>query len=77
MRLIELRALIRTRGRGPHLQADHLLDRNEAPEELRWKLKHALRRREEVAFSAGLQTIWSEEERREIKEAIRQWEALS
>jgi hypothetical protein len=75
-RLIELRALIRNRGRGPYQQADYLLDRKDAPEELKWNLKQALRRREEVAFSAGGQTAWSEEERQKIKEAIRQWEAL-
>ncbi|MBV8899889.1 MAG: protein BatD [Verrucomicrobia bacterium] len=75
-RLIELRALIRARGRGPHQQADYLLDRNDAPEELKWSLRHALRQREEVAFSAGPRATWSEEERRKIKEAIRQWEAL-
>jgi hypothetical protein len=75
-RLIELRALIRTRGRDPYQQADYLIDRNDAPADLKRHLKHALRMREEVAFSAGRQTAWSEEERRKIKEAIRQWEAL-
>lgn len=75
-RLIELRALIRAQGRGPYQQADYLLDRNDAPEELKWSLRHALRMREEVAFSAGARTRWSEEERRKVKEAIRQWEAL-
>lgn len=76
MRLIELRTLIRSRGQAPHQQADYLLDRKGTPEELKWRLKHALRLREEVAFSAGGPTAWSEEERRQIKEAIRQWEAL-
>lgn len=75
-RLIELRALIHTGGRGPYQQADYLLDRKDAPEELKVNLKQALRRREEVAFSNGGQSTWSEEERRKIKEAIRQWETL-
>ncbi|MBV9489089.1 MAG: protein BatD [Verrucomicrobia bacterium] len=76
MRLIELRPLIRTHGRGIREEADHVVDRTEAPEELKRKLKWVLRLREAFAFSVNPQAAWSEEERKEVKNAIRQWEAL-
>ncbi|HEY0792050.1 MAG TPA: BatD family protein [Chthoniobacterales bacterium] len=76
-RLIELKPLIRSRGRAPYRQAEYLVDHGQAPENLRRELKALLRRQEALAFGrTRTDSPWPEEERRIVRDAITRWEAL-
>jgi hypothetical protein len=76
-RLIELKPLIRSRGRAPYRQAEYLVDHGQAPEDLRRQLKSLLRHQEALAFG-GTPTgsSWAKEDRQIIHDAIARWEAL-